>query len=495
MVSKRGWLLGLGICLGLLGLTIGWAARGAVFGSHGYIPPLKVIGDVSDVLTLRETNRVGKLQKIIFQGGRYQAVKLADLIAAAGPLADAKQLYLVGLDGFTSAIKADEIDDCYISFTAKNGWEAINLSHPNSSNVKLLTEIVVVSDGSGKNFAFGVIDPATDLVQITPGQLLTRSLTLYPYSEGQAVAPSGGKDHETQVFTRRRVFKASDLTPLQDGEMLLVMGARGEYRLVDDSGYFEVRDNHVDYLQPETRTELENVRGVIVRPPAASIMDAYYEARHYLESGAKLLVVILDGLTYRQYSVAAANGDAPFLQNAGKAVQACGVYPPENNVSLAALLTGKAPAENGIIAEGDHNLQTPSIFAEADRLNKKAVFLDGAQKLLDTEVQPVSISDQNSDGSADDELLEATMAHLEKGADLIVVRLGGIDESRRRYGASAGETSRAVRASDRYLAEIAGRWPGKVIVTGTQSAGSGEATEFQESFSSEVMFVPYWRLK
>lgn len=494
MVSKRGWLLGLGICLGLLGLTIGWAARGAVSGSRSHIPPLKVIGDVSDVLTLRETNKVGKLQKITFQGRRYQAVKLADLIAAAGPLADAKQLYLVGLDGFTAAIRAEEIDDCYISFTAKNGWEAINLDHPNSSDVKLLTEIVVVADGSGKSSTFDVIDPAADLVQITPGQLLTRSLTLYPYAEGEAVAPSGGKDHETRVFTRRLVFKASDLTPLQDGEMLLVMGAKGEYSLVDDSGYFEVRDNQVDYLQPETRTKLQNVRGVIVRPPAASIMDAYYEARHYLESG-KVLVVALDGLTYRQYSVAAGNGDAPFLRQAGKPVQACGVYPPESSVSLAALLTGRAPAENGVVAAGDRSLQAPSIFAEADRLQKKAVFLEDAPGLLDTEVQPVFVGDRDFDGSSVDELLEETMARLEGGADLIVVRLGASDESGRRYGAAAGETGRAVSAGDRYLAGIAGRWPGQVIVTGTQGAGSGAAAGFQESFSGEAMFVPYWRLK
>lgn len=488
---KKEWLAG--ICLVLLGLAIGWAAMWAVTRSHSYMPPLKVTGDVSNVLTLREMNGAGKPQRITFQGQRYRAVKLADMIAAAAPPGAARQLYLVGLDGFTAAIRAEEIDDCYISFTAKNGWEAVNLAHPNSSDVKLLTEIVVVADGSGKNFTFDLIGPEGDLAQATPGQLLTRSLTLYPYAEGEAAAPSGGKDHETQIFTRRLVFRAGDLTPLQDGEMLLVMGARGECSLVDDSGYFEVRDNHVDYLQPATRTALQNVRGAIVRPPAASIMDAYYEARHYLESGGKVLVVVLDGLTYRQYSAASGNGEAPFLKQAGQPAQACGVYPPESNVSLAALLTGKPPAENGIVAAGDHSLIVPSIFAEADRLQKKAVFLDDASKddaptLLDTEIQPVFIGDRDLDGSSVDELLEETMAHLEGGVDLVVVRLGGSDESGRSHGAAAGETGNAVGAGDRYLAGIAGRWPGQVIVTGA-------AAGFQESFSGESMFVPYWRLK
>ncbi|WP_134217356.1 MULTISPECIES: alkaline phosphatase family protein [Pelotomaculum] len=492
-MHNKSWFLS--VCLGLLGLLVGGAVMGVAFRNPAHIPPLKVTGDVANVLNLQDPERLGKLEKVTCQGTRYQAVKLADIITKASPLANAGQLYLVGLDGFTSAIKAADIDDCYIAFTAKNGWEAVNLAHPNSSNVKFLTEIVVVSDGGSKYFAFNVINPDTDLVQITPGQLLAGPLTLYPYAEGKAVVQNGGKDYEAQVFTRRRVFRISDLTPLQDGDTLLVMDEKGEYRLVDDGGYFEVRDNYINYLQPDTRTKLEKVKGVIVHPPATSITDAYYDAQHYLESGDKLLMVVLDGLTYQQYSYAFANGYAPFLKNAGKAVQAWGVYPVENNVGLAALLTGKAPQENGVITDQDRELKAPSIYAEVNMLNKKAVFLDAAENGLDTEIQPVSIHDKNADGSADDELFEATLDTLEQGYDLLTVRFHGIDDAGQRYGPLARETMQSISATDKYLSEIVSRWPGKVIITGTQGSGAGESAGSQEVFKNEVMFVPYLRLR
>ncbi len=492
-MHKKSWFLG--VCLGLLGLVAGVAVMGVTFRSPCHIPPLKVIGDVADVLTLHDTNSLGELEKMTFQGAEYHAVKLSDLITKAELAANADQIYLVGLDGFTSAVKAADIDDCYIAFTSKNGWEAVNLNHPNSSNVKFLTEIVVVSDGGSKYFSFNVIDPDTDLVQITPGQLLTGPLTLYPYAEGKAVVQNGGKDYEAQVFTRRLVFKISDLTPLQDSDTLLVMGKNGECRLVDNSGYFEVKDNYINYLEPDTRTKLEKVKGVIVHPPAASLTDAHYDARHYLESGDHLLVVVLDGLTYQQYSYAAANGYAPFLKNTGKAAQACGVYPLGNNVGLAALLTGKAPQENGVITGQDRELKTPSVFAEVNKLNKRAVFLDAAQKQLDTETEPVSIKDQNAGGSADDELFEMLLDTLEQDYDLLVVRFHGIDDAGQRYGLLARETMQSVSAVDKYLSEIVSRWPGKVIVTGTQGIRSGELAGPQEIFNSEAMFVPYWRLK
>ncbi len=492
-MRKKSWFSG--VCLVLLGLVIGWAVAGGAFRSYSHIPPLKVTGDVNNVLTLQSMDNIGRTEKITFQEAGYQAVKLADIISKAGPADDAGQLYLVGLDGFTAAVRAADIDYCYIAFTAKNGWEAINLAHPNSSNVKFITEIVVVSEGGSGDLAFNVISPEADLVQITPGQLLTGPLRLYPYAEGKAVVQSDGIDHEAQVFTKRRVFKISDLTPLQDSDALLVMDESGDCRLVDGSGYFEVKDNHINYLQPDTRDKLEKVKGIIVHPPAVSITDAYYDARHYLESGDRTLVIVLDGLTYRQYGYAAGNGCAPFLENSGKAVQAWGVYPLEKNVGLAALLTGKTPQESGVSADGGSELKVPSIFAEANKLNKKAIFLDAAEKQLGAEIQPVSIDDKNADGSADDELFEETLAVLEQDYDLVLARFHGIDDAGQRYGPLARETMQAIGGTDKYISEIVSRWPGRVIVTGTQGILPGELAGSQESFNNEMMFVPYFRVR
>jgi len=492
-VIQKSWLTG--FLLGLLGLVIGGVAVGLIFHTPRYIPPLKVIGDVANSYTLQDIDGAGKLEQIAFQGTRHRAVKLVDIINKAEPVANASQLYLVGLDRFISAIKAEGIDDCYIVFTAENGWEAVNLKHPVNSNVKLLTEIVVVSDGSTGDFAFNVIDQDSNLVQITPGQLLTRSLTQYSYPEGKAVVQNGGKDYESQIFTRRRVFKLSDLTPVNDGDNFLVMDEKGECRMVDNRGYFEVRDNYVNYLQPETRTILEKVKGVIVRPPAASIIDTYYDAQHYLDGGDKLLVAVLDGFTYNQYSYAAANGYVPFLKNYGKAVKATGVYPLNMNVGLAALLTGRTTEENGILTKKDRQLKAPSIFAEANRLNKKALFLEADQKQLETEIQPVSVTDKNGSGSADDELYDTALASLDKGYDLIITRFHNINNSGQRYGDLAQPTMQAIGATDKYLKQIVSKWPGKVIITGGQGTRSGRLTGEEALFNNNDMFVPYWRLQ
>ncbi|ACV64200.1 hypothetical protein Dtox_3481 [Desulfofarcimen acetoxidans DSM 771] len=480
--------------MGLLLLVIGAAALSFIYKAPCYIPPLRIIGDVSNSYCLQSPNEIGKLEQISFQGTKYKAIKLSDIISKAEPVANPSQLYLAGLDGFTPAIKAAEIEDCYISFTHQNGWEAVNLKHPVSSNTKMLTEIVVVSDGSSGDFALNVIDTENNLVRVTPGQLLSRPLTRYFYPEGRAAVQNNGKDYESQVYTKRLVFKLSDVTPVKEGDNLLVMTEKGKYRMVDNSGYFEVRDNNISYLQPEDRTILEQVRGVILRPPAASIMDTYYDARHYLEGGDRLLVLVLDGLNYNQYSYAAANGYMPFLKRYGTAVKASGVYPPASNVGLAALLTGQAPEENGIVSEKDRQLKASSIFAEANRLSKKVLFLEAAPNRLDTEIQPLPVTDRNSDGNTDDDLYETALANLDKGYDLIMVRFHDIDETGQRYGEIARPTMQAISSLDNYLSKIISKWSGKVIITANQGSMSGKLVGAEAIFSNNNMFVPYWRI-
>lgn len=490
---KKNWLTG--ICWCLLGLVIGGLAVGLAARPPRYLPPLRVTGDVARSYVLHDLRESGPIEQITFQGKKYRAVKMADVIKKAAPVAGSGQLYLAGQDGFVAAIAMPGPDtQSYIAFTAEHGWEAINLKHPNSSNVKQLAEIIVVANEGSGDFAFKVINQDGELARVTPGRLLTGALTRYPYPEGKAVLPSGGDDYEAQIFTRRLVFQLGDVAPLQEGEHCLLISEKGECRMLDDSGYFEVKDNQVDYLQPDTRTVLAKVRGVIVNPPAASITDTYYAAQHYLNGGEPLLLVVLDGLTYRQYSHAAANGQAPFLQSCGSAVKAYGVYPPDTNVGLAAILTGKAAAENGIISKEDKQLKTPSIFAAALKLNKQVLILEADQKRLDTEVEPVCVTDQNGDGSADDELCAALQDSLDKDYDLILARFHSIGAAGQGYGEMAWPTLQAIRQVDQYLAEITGKWPGKVIIAGSQGAWprvDGTAA----NFSPETMFVPYWRLQ
>ena len=147
-------------------------------------------------------------------------------------------MYLIGDDGFTSAIDANGIADCYLAYTASNGWEAVNLYHPVNSNVKSLKEIVVVSDGSDSNFSLSVTSPTADLVRVTPGQMLTHDLLEYFYHEGDASVQNGGQTYESSVYTLRQVFRLDDLTPVNEGDQILVVDGNGADQLLDNGWLF-----------------------------------------------------------------------------------------------------------------------------------------------------------------------------------------------------------------------------------------------------------------
>jgi len=489
-VEKRAWLLA--SCLGLAGLAIGGLAVGAyMLQQPVYIPPLKVVGDVRHCLTIKSLDQIGPIDRIAFQGTSYRAARLADLIRAAGPVGAAQRLYLVGSDGFTAAIGAGSIADCHIAYTASNGWEAVNLDHPINSNAKSIAEIVVVAGGSDKDFGLGIIGPAADLARVTPGQMLTHNLQEYFYHEGDASVQNGGETYESSVYTIRRVFRLNDLIPAGEGNPILVVSADGAWQLVDNHGYFEVKENYIDYLLPDERVTVPRVRGVIVDPPAASIMNTYFDAQHYLENGEQVLVMILDGLTYRQYAYAVANGDAPFLKRAGTAVKALGVYPVAANVGFAAMITGKPPAENGIATADDRQLHAPSIFAEALAMKKRALLLDADRNPINTEVQPSITTGRNASETSDDELEAMALGNLDKGYDLIVVRFHSIADSRERYGPLADQAMGSIREIDRYVERMVAKWPGRVIIAADQGSWSGKLAGSQVDFSGDTMFVPY----
>lgn len=485
-MNRKNWFLA--IVLGLLGFVIGGLVLGNYRQTPSYIPPLKVVGDVTQVVKLEDPKQMGKLHDVSYDGNKYKAIKLMDIIDRAKPVVSPKQIYLVGRDGFTSSFPAQMLEKSYITFTVQNGWEAINLNHPVSSNAKALKEIVVVSDESSSNFGLTVINRNKELIRITPGQLYTRTLLEYPYAEGQATVENEGKTYSNSVYTQRKVFRLADLTPAQDSEMILVIGTNGEQRFLKNNGYFELKENYINYLNLDERSQLEEVKGVIVNPPPTSIMDTYYDARHYLENGDKVLVVILDGLTYNLYTNAIEKGQMPFLKNAGSAVKATGVYPLESNVWLAAMLTGAAPAENGVISENDKELKVPSVFALAQELKKRALVLYSGSQIPDTEIEVLLVNDKNASGTSDNELYGMTLDRLEQGYDLFIVCFQDIAASSESYGQESQPTLAAINATDKYLQEIINNWTGKVIITGTPGSAS-------QDFTCDSMFVPYLRFK
>lgn len=474
------------IVLLFLVLLIGGVAVGYRIPRNSYIPTLKVIGDVSVPLHWQQLPGEGKHEHITYQGEKYQAIKLTDIIQAAQPTAPASQVYLVGSDGFTSLLSADRLEKSYITFSNRYAWEAINLDHPINSNAKMLKEIIVVARGA-KDSAFTVINRHSELITRTTGQLCADSTIDYPYFEGTASLQKRGETFKSSVYTRRRVFQLRDVAPVPASEHLLVLGKKGGYCLAENGrGYFELKENYIDFLQPDTRGTVEKVSGVMVDPPVTSIMDAYYDARHFLENGNQVLMVIIDGLSYQQYDYALNHGYLPCLQQQARATQATGVYPPENNVSLAALLTGNAPDKNGISQRSDRNLKLPSLFKTAAGLKQSVLLLEADKRCLNLEPPSVTYSDINRNGSADDDLYAATPKMLNLNYDFIVLRFHGVAAKTASYGPLAPPTLAAIQATDHYLSGMVSKWPGVVIITGAQDKAG-----YTEDISCKTMFVPY----
>lgn len=437
-----------------------------------YIPPLRVTGDVEKVVTLNNIQDMGQPAHITYQGTEYQAFKLSGLIDKAQPAGSSREIYYVTADGFVAAIPAQTTEDCYITYSAVNGWEAINLQHPLSSNAKLLQEIIVVAAAGGSSgLDFVVLDQEKVLWQTTPGSLAVRPLTEYLRLEGKAEVVKTGKVYESTVYSRLQVFKLTDFVSLGNPDRFWVMGANGQARLMDGQGYFQVKDNYLNYFLPETKESVEKVRGVIVNPPAVSVTDIYYDVRHYLENGQKVLLVIMDGLTYESWQKTKAAGLAPFLAGRGPAARAVGVYPAQAETAFAAMLTGQEPAATRLVTGKN---TAPSIFGVANELQRKTLWLEGGSPNLQTEIAATPVGDENNNGSTGDELWTRALASLKGDYGLIVVHCPDM---------------KSITETDKFLAESAAEWQGKIIITGNQKPGSGE------EFSVDSMFVPYFAAK
>ncbi len=486
----------LNICLCSLGILAGTAAASIKNSRTAfYVPPLKVIGDVKETVTLQNPDEMGRLENITFQGENYRAAKLSDIIGRAKPEGLSTELYMTSSDGFTAVIKKEETDACYVSFSSRDGWTALNLRHPVSSNVKMLQEIVVVSDDAGEDYGFNIIGRDSVLAKFTPGRLYTGTFGEYPYFEGKASSQNAGKTYEASIYTRRRVFRLGDVTEVQNKDMVLVMGENGEYRMADSDCLFEIKDNYISYIHPDTRDKIDRVKGVIVNPPSASIMDIYYDSLHYLENGERVLVALADGFTYSRYEYAVANGYAPFLAGSRKAAKASGVFPIRCNTAMASAITGKPPEENGVALKDNNSLKIPSIIAEATRMKKQPAYLEGGETPINAEIQAVEAIDKNTSGSTDDELKDMAVSESFKNRDLLIIHFHGIGDRGEHYGELSRETMKAVSDFDRYMAEIAEKWQGRVILAGSQGIRSGAPPGLQADFNSDSMFMPYLLLK
>ncbi len=456
-----------------------------------YMPILKIVGDVNKI---GEISSVEGLEVITIQDEdrQFQAITIESILQEYKPVTEKYDILLVGHDGLFARLDGNQLQECYIHFSKESGWTSFTKHHPINSKIKELKEIVVVAKDKSLDYGVNIITPEENVKNITPGQLYFESLTLLPYYDGESVKESGGKNYQVKLYKMRRVLPINEIVDISNKtQPFVIMGEKGDFEYIDGKGYLELRDNTINYINIDKRKQIENVKGIVTDIPNHSIMDAYYDALHYLGNDENVLVIYIDGFGYHQYKYGVTNGYMPYMQTKDEANKALSVYKPVTNSGFAAMITGQPPIVNGIHDRKGKNLKVHSIFGEALKLNKKAALIEGSIKIINTEIEPILNIDKNKNDSTDDEVLETSLKKINEEINLLLVHFHSVDDKGHGYGDLAEETMDTLKKTDAYVKKLVENWEGKVIITsdhGMHKTNEGGTHGF---FRYENIVVPY----
>ena len=443
-----------------------------------FVPPLSVVGDVETVLNVSNLEEIGQIKKIRSESGFCKGASIKELLLKSGPQGMDK-IYIVANDGFTAALDADSLEESYIAFSAKNGWELINTKHPISSNVKMIHEIIVVAKDSPSLNSFTIVSKAETL-DTTVGSLYTQAFTSYPYFEGQASLEHGGKSYNSEIYTRRRVFKIGDLLPSDEDVQIILFGENGKSLLADVDGYYQLVGNRIDYIHPEEREKLEGVRLAVVDPPARNIADIYYDSGHYLEKGEDVLILLVEGLNYSRCEDAIKKGRALYLSENAKILPALGHYPFDTKIWLNSMFTGSALTES--FEENESNGPKPeTLFDICKASGKKAVVLGINDDILDDMDENITIKDFADN---DNKIYKKLLDRISEGYGLIIAVFNHLEENNRMAADSSYNHADSIERLDEYICGLVSEWQGKIMIMGLPSKDS-------EDSPTDRLFVPY----
>ena len=423
--------------------------------------------------------------------GNTGLISLEELISMAGPASPDFSVYIIASDGRAAALKGDQLQGSYIGWGSQNGWEAFNPSHPVSSNIKGIREMVVALEERQDDFGLNIISMEENITFITPGNAyLSAARDLG--SGGTSFKASGDEKLEASAFQERYMIRLEELTDARP-ETMVLMGSEGEYLFLkgNSSISLEVKDNRFAYNGLSAEDSISDIKGAVLDPAAASIMDVCHDTLGFTGNGISVLLIITDGMGYHQYEYAVENGYAPFMGSMPGADMALSVYQPVTNAGLAAILTGRPPAENGIYSRKQRIPQVPTIMGEMLEQGRAALLIEGDIQVIQTEVEASLNSDSDSDGTIDDEIFEMAMENLDQGADLMAVHFHSIDDSGHDSGGMSPETMERIKIIDSYISQLVSGWQGKVIITSDHGMHSTSGGGDHGQFRYEDMAVPY----
>jgi hypothetical protein len=457
--------------------------------SEGYIPSLVVQGDVAKVLKYKRIEAIDKT-KIKYKDQELEVFRLEDIIDKADPVSNKYDIIFSATDGLRARISGIATKKSYINFSEKNGWEAINLNHPVSSNIKFIRKITIVSRTTETDKTFRIISADKNIIQRTPGQLLAGSYLHKPIFEGSSKVAHNGRQYGVEIYSEKRLIRPEDLIDMKINKRSLVIGEKGK-TLIHRGGLLELENNQINYINSNRKVEIENCRGMVINASLQSNKSAFYDTLHYLEKGQSVMVILLDGFGFHQYKYCVDNDIISFMADIKKSSKVLTSFRPVTNTGLAAVLTGKGPEDNGVYSHSNKNLKVSDLFQKAKKLGLESKYIEGNIKILNTSIDPILNPDINENGTTDDEVFIAAEKEINSGISLLFVHFHGIDDMGHDSGPFSKNTLRVIKRTDNYIKKLAERWAGKIIITSDHGMHSISEHGDHGSVLYQDIFVPY----
>lgn len=245
----------------------------------------------------------------------------------------------------------------------------------------------------------------------------------------------------------------------------------------------ETLDEYTRAMKKEGTSNLNGRSVTVFTPewdvPAGNITKTFHEAVEYLEQGGRVLIIELDGLGYAMLT----RSGAAYLTSLRPArTLAC--FPPNSQVGLAAMLTGKMPGENGVMEKSARSLACDDLFAVAQQMGKACMYIEGKHSVINTSLKP-SLSLDDADVFAN------ALAAINEKPVLLFVHFHEIDDVSHDNGPYAKETREKINEIDGYVKALLEAFDGLTIITADHGQHETPEGGSHGEFLPEDMVVPY----
>ena len=451
--------------------------------------PLLIRGDVRGEIEV-QTNW-SSLEKAAIEWNE-ETVEGVALKSLVGDLAlyEKNDWILVAADGFMVRLDGDTISDTFMAYNSDRQWFYMSEKHPVNSRVKNIKEIIVLKvEDEEPEFDAGInLVLNEENHHFSMGELLARDHQIIMQTDG--ISRSG--DISIEVMKQKRVISLRDLIEIPEQQALMVTRTGEMIYEAVEGGMLELENGVVNYRRADSSEITRDLVGILLDAPARSNMDAYYDAKYYMEHEVPVLVIFLDGFSYEEYQELCLNHPDFYLANLPEFDRATSVYRPVTNAGFAAMVTGQPPSINGIHDRSGRELTCPSIFDDAAELNVETLLVEGEIKILNLPGETILNLDQNENGSSDDEIFESAMEKLDPEMyGYTMVHFHSIDDAGHQSGPAGDLTWQRIEEVDGYVRKLVEAWDGPVIITADHGMHQDGEGGTHWVFRTEDLTIPY----